>query len=59
MKYEIKRYYSTFISFEIEADSEEEAYDKTKNLKIDLIELQDNLENWKEADEIQKLEDNN
>ena len=57
MKYEVKRYYSSFVSFEIEADSEEEAYNKTKELKIDLIELQNNLENWKEADEIRKLEE--
>jgi len=58
MKYEVTRYYSTFVSFEIEADSEEEAYNKTKELKIDLTELQNNLENWKEADEIRKLEEN-
>jgi hypothetical protein len=58
MKYEVKRYYSSFVSFEIEADSEEEAYNKTKEMRIDLKELQNNLENWKEADEIRKLEDN-
>jgi hypothetical protein len=58
MKYEVKRFYSSFVSFEIEANSEEEAYNKTKELKIDLTELQNNLENWKEADEIRKLEDN-
>jgi hypothetical protein len=58
MKYEVLRYYSTFVSYEIEADNEEEAYNKTKELKIDLTELQNNLENWKEADEIGKLEDN-
>ena len=57
MKYEVKRFYSSFVSFEIEADSEEEAYNKTKELKIDLTELQNNLENWKEADEIRKLEE--
>jgi hypothetical protein len=58
MKYEVKRYYSSFVSYEIEADSEEDAYNKTKELKIDLTELQNNLENWKEADEFRKLEDN-
>jgi hypothetical protein len=58
MKYEVKRFYSSFISFEIEADSEEEAYTKTKELKIDLTDLQNNLENWEEADEIRKLEEN-
>lgn len=58
MKYEVKRFYSSFVSFEIEADSEEEAYTKTKELKIDLTDLQNNLENWEEADEIRKLEEN-
>ena len=58
MKYQVNRFYSSFVSFEIEADSEEEAYNKTKELKIDLTELQNNLENWKEADEIRKLEAN-
>jgi hypothetical protein len=58
MKFEVKRYYSSFISYEIEADSEEEAYNKTKELKIDLTELQNNLENWEEADEILKLQEN-
>ena len=58
MKYEVKRFYSSFVSFEIEANSEEEAYNKTKELKIDLTELQNNLENWGVADEIRKLETN-
>ncbi|MDR3611250.1 MAG: hypothetical protein P4L27_11850 [Ignavibacteriaceae bacterium] len=57
MKYEVKRYYSSFVSFEIEADSEEEAYNKTQELKIDFTELQNNLENWEEADEILMLEE--
>jgi hypothetical protein len=58
MKYEVKRYYSSFVSYEIEAGSEEEAYNKIKELKIDLTELQNNLENWKEADEIIELDEN-
>jgi hypothetical protein len=52
MKYEVKKYYSSFVTFEVEANSEEEAYKITKELKIDLVELQNNLENWNEADEI-------
>ena len=58
MKYEIKRYYSSFIAFEVEANSKEEAYNKTKELEINLIELQNNLENWEEADEIRQSEEN-
>lgn len=58
MKYEVKRYFSSLVTFEVEASSEEEAYDKSKNLKIDIIELQNNLQDWKEADEINRLEEN-
>jgi hypothetical protein len=58
MKYEVKRYYSSFVTFEVEANSEEEAYNKTKELELNLIELQNNLENWDEADEINQSEEN-
>ncbi|MGR3317462.1 MAG: hypothetical protein ACUZ8O_03175 [Candidatus Anammoxibacter sp.] len=56
MKYEVTRYYSTFVTFEIEANSEEEAYNKTKEQPIDVIEIQNNLENWGHADEIRTIE---
>lgn len=58
MKYEIKRYYSSFITFEVEANSEEEAYNKTEELELNIIELQNNLENWNEADEIRQSKEN-
>lgn len=58
MKYEVKRYYSSFVTFEVEANSEEEAYNKAKELELNLIELQNNLENWDEADEINQSEEN-
>ncbi len=59
MKYEVKQYFSSFVTFEIEAENENEAYNKSKELGIDLIELQNNLQNWEEADEITKLEESN
>jgi len=58
MKYEVKKYYSSFVTYEIEANSKEEALDKTKELEINLIELHNNLESWKEADEIIRIEKN-
>ena len=42
---------------EVEASSREEAYDKTKELVIDLIELQNNLEDWEEANEITEFQE--
>lgn len=59
MKYEVTRYYSSFVVLNIEADSEEDAYLKSKELSLDLVELQNNLEEWKEADEIKKVEEDN
>lgn len=59
MKFEVKKYYTSFVTFKIEANSEEDAYKKAEQLKIDIIELQNNLQDWKEADEITKLEENN
>ena len=58
MKYEIKKYYSTFVTFQVEANSEEEAFNKSEELNSDLIEIQNNLLEWKDADEIINLEEN-
>lgn len=57
MKFEVRRYYSSFVMFEVEANSREEAYDKTKTSAIDLSQLYNNLENWEEADEITELQE--
>ena len=57
MRYEVKRYFSSFVTFELEADSEEEAYVNAKKRAIDLIELHNNLEDWEEANEITKLQE--
>jgi len=57
MKFEVRRYYSSFVTFEVEANSREEAYDKTKTTVIDLSQLYNNLENWEEADEITELQE--
>jgi hypothetical protein len=56
MKYEVKKYYSSFVTFGLEAITEEGAYNKSQNLEVDFIELQNNLQNWKEADEVVQLE---
>lgn len=57
MRYIVKKYYSSFVMLEVEASSREEAYDKTKELVIDLIELQNNLEDWEEANEITEFQE--
>ena len=59
MKYEVRRYYSSFVTYEIEADSEDEAFEKTKKLEVDMTELYNNSLEWREADEIYQLEETN
>jgi hypothetical protein len=58
MRYEIKRYYSTFYTLELEAESEDEAYQIAKDKlwdEQDKYELLANLDEWSEADEISKM----
>lgn len=50
-KFEVKIYYSGFCTYEIEAENEEQAIDKARNLEINRNEILSNLENWEEADE--------
>lgn len=57
MKYEVRRYYSTFVIHEVEADSEDEAHAKTKELPINMIDIGNNLLDWKEADEVFEIEE--
>ena len=49
-RYKVKLYYSSFCSHEVEANSEEEAIIKVRELGIKENEIITNLESWKEAD---------
>ncbi|MBN1574299.1 MAG: hypothetical protein JW984_13960 [Deltaproteobacteria bacterium] len=49
-RYEVRIYYSGFCTYEVEAENEEEAITKARNMQIDSNELMSNLENWEEAD---------
>lgn len=57
--YEVKIYYSSFCTYEIEAENKEQAIDKARNLEIKRNEILSNLENWKEADEAFEPENKN
>lgn len=54
--FEVKIYYSGFCTYEIEAENEEQAIDKARNLEINRNEILSNLEDWKEADEAFEIE---
>lgn len=52
MKFLVRRYFSGFCSYEINADDENSAYEKAKALPIDKDEILSTLEDWKECDEV-------
>lgn len=57
--YEVKIYFSSFCTYKIEAENEEQAIDKARGLEINRNEILSNLENWEEADEAFETENNN
>jgi len=59
MKFKVYRYYASFVSYEIVADSKEEAYEKTEELEIDKMELHTNALDWRNADIVEQIEKEN
>lgn len=53
MKFLVRRYFSSFCTYEISADDEHSAYEKAKNLPIDEAEILSNLEGWEDCDEME------
>ena len=50
-KFKVRIFYSSFCSYEVEAENEDEAVLKARNLEIDQNEIMLQLEPFKEADE--------
>ncbi|MBE0426230.1 MAG: hypothetical protein IBX72_06250 [Nitrospirae bacterium] len=53
MKFIVRRYFSGYCSCEIEAENEDEAYEKAVNLPIDQGEILSTLEEWTDSDEVE------
>ncbi len=49
-KFNVDVYYTGFCTYQIEAESEEEAILKAREEAIDIDEISSTLENWEEAD---------
>jgi hypothetical protein len=49
-KFEVKIYYSSFCTYEVEAENEAGAILKARDLTVIKHEIISNIENWKEAD---------
>ena len=58
MKFLVRRYYSGYCTYEVEAESEDEAYNTAIDLPIDEGEILSTLEDWSDADEVEIIEDN-
>ena len=54
--FEVKIFYSGFCTYEIEAENEEQAINKARNLEININEILSTLKNWEEADEAFEIE---
>ena len=58
MKFLVRRYYSGFCTYEVEAEDEDAAYNIARHLPIDEDEILSTLEDWRHADEVEVIEDN-
>ena len=58
MKFLVRRYYSGFCTHEVEAEDEHAAYNILIDLPIDEGEILSTLEDWRYADEVEVIEDN-
>jgi len=54
-KFKVKIYYSGFCTYEVEAENQEEAILKSRQIYIKQNEILSNLENWEEADTATEL----
>ena len=54
MIFAIRKFYSGFCTYEVEANNEDEAWGKVQNLPVDYEEVASTLEPWEEADEIEQ-----
>ncbi len=52
MRFTVRRFFSGFCTYEVYAEDEISAYEKTKRLPIDKNEISNSLEEWKICDEI-------
>lgn len=53
MKFIIRKFYSGYCTYNIEADNENKAWNLVKQLPIDYEQIHDTLEPWEECDEIE------
>ena len=57
MKFMVKRYFSGYCTYEIEATTKDAAYKKARNMPIHEDEVLAILENWEDCDEVKQIAD--
>ncbi len=57
MKFLVRKYYSGYCTYEIEADNEESAYDLSNDYPMDVEEIMSTLEQWTDSDEVERIEE--
>jgi len=55
-KFEVKIYFSSFCSYEIEAENKADSIIHARKISVNKNEILTNLENWKEADTSTEIE---
>ena len=58
MKFLIRKYYSGYCSYEIEANDEAQACDMVKEMPPNYDEVLETLEDWEECNEIELIPNN-
>lgn len=54
-KFEVNIYYSSFCTYEVEADNMDEAIKKARKINTNENNILTNLENWEEADTAERI----
>jgi hypothetical protein len=57
--YEVNLYYSSFCTYEIEAENEKTAILNARKLSVIQDEILSNIESWKEADSVMEINTEN
>ncbi len=57
MRYLVRRYFSGYCTYEVEAENEDMAYELVKNRPVNQYELIATLEDWTDCDEVEPVED--
>ena len=52
MKFIVRKYFSGFCTYEVDAEDEISAYEKSKSLPIDDNQILNSLEEWEDCNEV-------